>query len=34
MGVSGSDMAPLTRNGGKCIVAPENLSDNDAGRPA
>jgi hypothetical protein len=34
MGVSGSDMAPLARNGGKCIVAPENFSDDDAGPPA
>jgi hypothetical protein len=31
MGVSGSDPGPLTRNSGKCIVAPENLSENDAG---
>jgi hypothetical protein len=31
MGVSGSDMGPLERNGGRCIVAPENLSENDAG---
>ncbi|MCW2686373.1 MAG: hypothetical protein JWR37_1263 [Mycobacterium sp.] len=31
MGVSGSDTGPLERNGGKCIVAPEKPSDNDAG---